>query len=64
MDISGIAAVATGLSQAQTANSVQLAVFKKALDVEAQGALQLVQAAAQVIGSNPANMGNQVDTFA
>jgi hypothetical protein len=43
---------------------VQLAVLKKAMDIQAQGAMQLIQAAAQVIPNNPPNLGNQVDVFA
>ena len=37
MDVVSIAALATDLSQARTEQSVQLAVLKKAMDVEAQG---------------------------
>ena len=64
MDVSEIAATATATSQARTADAVQLAVLKKALDIQAQGAMQLVQAASQVIPNNPPNLGNRVDTFA
>lgn len=64
MDAVSIASLATDLSQARTAQSVQLAVLKKAIDIQAQGALQLVQAAAEVIPSNPPHLGNSVDTFA
>lgn len=64
MDITGIAASATALTQNQTANAVQMAVLKKAMDIESQSALQLVQAAAQAGYNNPPNLGNRVDTFA
>ena len=64
MDTSSIAALATDMSQARTANAVQIAVMKKAMDIEAQGAMQLIAAAAQVVPSNPPNLGNTVDTFA
>jgi len=63
MDVSGIASVATEMSQARTADAVQLAVLKKAMDIQAQGALQLIQSASQVIGNNPSNLGNKVNTF-
>ncbi|HPU80161.1 YjfB family protein, partial [Accumulibacter sp.] len=53
MDVSGIASVATEMSQARTVDAVQIAVLKKALDIQAQGAMQLVEAAAQVIPNNP-----------
>lgn len=60
MDVSAIAATATAIAQGTTADAVQVAVLKKAMEVEAQGALQLVQA----ITSNPPHLGNRVDTFA
>jgi len=64
MDVAGFAAVATDMAQARSADAVQIAVLKKAIDIGAQGAMQLVQAASQVISTNPPNLGNQVDTFA
>jgi len=64
MDVAGIATVATDMAQARSADAVQIAVLKKAMDIEAQGAMQLVQAASQVISTSPPNLGNQVDTFA
>jgi hypothetical protein len=64
MDVSSIAGVATDLSQSKIEGQVQIAVLKKVMDVEAQAALQLVQAAAQVIPTNPPNLGKSVDTFA
>jgi len=64
MDISGIAALATGMSQARTADAVQLMVLKKAMDIEAQSGLQLILAASNVVPSNPPNLGNRIDTIA
>lgn len=64
MEITGIAASATAMSQAETATAVQMAVLKKALDIEGQSALQLVQAATQTGYNNPPNLGNRVDIFA
>jgi hypothetical protein len=63
MDISVVSAAVTA-AQADTASAVQMAVLKKALDMEGQSALQLVQAATQVSYNNPPNLGNKVDTFA
>jgi hypothetical protein len=64
MDTLAIASLATDMSQARTANAVQLSVLKKAMDIGAEGALQLVQAAAQATGAvNPPHLGNSVDTF-
>jgi hypothetical protein len=64
MDVSNLAAVATDLSQSKIEGQVQVAVLKKAMDIESQASLQLVQAAAQVISTNPPNLGKSVDTFA
>jgi hypothetical protein len=70
MDTLAIAALATDMSQAKTESAVQMAVLKKAMDIEAQGALQLVQVAAQATQAsqasynNPPNLGNSVDIFA
>jgi hypothetical protein len=64
MDVSGISSLATAMTQAQTADAVQLAVLKKAMDIQAQGAMQLIQAASQATSNNPPHLGNQVNTFA
>lgn len=64
MDVSTIAALATQLSQAKTANEVQTAVFRKALDLKTQSAMQLIDAASQAGRANPPHLGNQIDTFA
>lgn len=56
--------MATGMAQAETADAIQLAVLKKALDIQGQGALQLLQAATQMSYNNPASLGNGVDVFA
>lgn len=64
MDVAGIAAASTALSQIRFAQAAQIAVLKKALELEGQGALQLVQAVAQVIYNNPPNVGGNVDTVA
>ena len=59
MDVSAIASVATEMSQVQTAQAVQLAVLKKAMAIEEQSAMQLLQA----LPSNPPNLGNNVDVL-
>lgn len=65
MDVSAIASLATEASQARTADAVSVAVLKKALDVEAQGAAQLVQAAVQSMqaGGRPPRPGSFIDVF-
>lgn len=60
MDVSAIASLATEMSQNQTAQAVQIAVLKKAMDIEAQSAMQLLEA----VPSNPPNLGNNVNLFA
>ena len=64
MDVSGISSTGSALTQGGLNEAVQVAVLKKAIDIEAQGALQLIQGAAQVTATNPPNLGNGVDTFA
>lgn len=64
MDVGTIAAIATDMVQTRTAQAAQLAVLKTAMNLQAQGALQLLQAATQSVASNPPNLGNRVDTFA
>ncbi len=66
MDTAAIASLATSMSQAQTADAVQVAVLKKALDVQANGALQLLAAATQVsqVVNNPPHLGNNIDVRA
>jgi hypothetical protein len=64
MDTLAIASLATEMAQTTTQQAAQLAVLKKAMNIEAQGAAQLVQAAAQVMqASNPAHLGNAVDLY-
>jgi hypothetical protein len=61
MDVTSLATIATRMSQAQTQSAVQLAVLKKAMDTQAQGAMQLIQAVAQSTPNNPPHLGNHVD---
>ena len=64
MDLTAIASVATAMSEAKTGQAVQMAVLKKAIDLQAEGAIQLVLAATQAVAGNPPHLGNRVDTFA
>jgi hypothetical protein len=59
MDVGAIASASTEMSQVQTADAVQVAVLKKAMDIQEQSALQLLQA----VPNNPAHLGNNVDQF-
>ena len=67
MDISsvnGIARLASALTQAQTGDAIGIAVLKKSIDLQAQGALQLIQAIPQLATNSPPNLGSGVNTFA
>ena len=58
MDTSAIASLATELSQARTGDAVQIAVLRKAMDIEAAGALQVLQALPPL--ANPANKAQKL----
>lgn len=60
MDVSSIGSLSTALSQAQTGDAVSTLVLKKAMQIQEQNALQLLQALPQV-ANNPPNLGNSVD---
>ncbi len=59
MDIANVSSLSTALTQQKTGDAVGTLVLKKALDLQAQSAAQLIQALPQV--SNPPNLGNSVD---
>ena len=66
MDISNVASVAayaSAVSQAQVGDAVAISVLKKALDIQAQGVMQLIQAIPQVSGTTE-TLGNNVNTTA
>lgn len=60
MDVSSIGSLSTALSQAGTGDAAAIQVLKKAIDIEAQNALQLLETLPPV-SSNPPNLGNSVD---
>lgn len=60
MDVSSIGSLSTALSQAQTGDAVSTLVLKKAMQIQEQNALQLLQALPPV-ANNPPNLGNSVD---
>jgi hypothetical protein len=57
-----IAALATEMSTTRTEQAAQIAVLKKAMELQGQGAIQLLQAAVQTY-NNPSHLGNSVDVF-
>lgn len=63
MDVGAIGSLSTALSGSQTADAVQMAVLKKTMDIQEQSAMQLLQTL-PAMPSNPAHLGNNVDTFA
>jgi len=64
MDINGVVASISASTQTRTLDAIQLAVLRKAMDIQAQNALQLVQAATQTTASSSPELGSQVDVFA
>ena len=64
MDVAAIGSLSTALAGAKTEDAVQTSVLKKALDIQAQSAMQLIEGAAQTGTTNPAHLGNNVDVFA
>jgi hypothetical protein len=63
MDISSVGSLSTALSSSATGDAVGIQVLRKALDIQEQGAMQLLQALPQV-PSNPPNLGNSIDVKA
>ena len=63
MDTSAIATLATDMATLRTGQAVQMAVLKKAMDLQGQGAIQLLTSAVQSY-NNPPHLGGSVDTFA
>lgn len=65
MDVSSIAKLATSIAETGTRQDVSLAVFKKAQQIEAATATQLLDALPAVQSANlPAHLGNKIDTTA
>ena len=65
MDVTAISSTAMEMSQLRTEDAVSTTVLKKALDIQAQGALQLLQAATQSMQTinNPPHLGNKIDVL-
>ena len=60
MDVSSVGSLSTALSQSQTGDTVSTIVLKKAINIQEQNAMQLLQAIPQP-PSNPPHLGNSVD---
>lgn len=63
MDVSAIASLATEMATTRTEQAAQIAVLKKAMELQGQGAIQLLTAATQSY-NNPPHLGNSIDVFA
>lgn len=66
MDVTSIANVATSMSEANTSQAVSIAVFKKAMDINAAGALALIEAIPDntSIQNLPSHLGQNINTTA
>ena len=61
---SGLATLATAMSQARTEDAVGVAVLKKALDIQKESAAQLLQSLPTPTAALPAGVGGRIDTTA
>ncbi len=60
MDVSTVSQLASSLSQARTGDAVGVQVLKKAMDLQAQNAAQLIAALPQA-PANPPHLGQSID---
>ena len=61
MEIDAIAAVSMQMSAAETANAVEIAMLRKALDAEQALAAQILQSLEAAIPAMPASYGHKLD---
>jgi len=67
MDVAGIARIATEMTDFSTKEAVGIAVLKKAIDINAAGALALIEAIpdnSQSAPNLPLNLGRNINTIA
>lgn len=62
MDVSNIASLSSSVAQMKVGDAVGISVLKKALEIESQNVLMLLQAIPSAI--NPPHLGNNVDVRA
>ncbi len=60
MDVSAIASASTAMASAQVGNAVQVSVLKKAINIQAQGAMALLDALPQP--ALPPHLGQNINT--
>lgn len=65
MELSNIAAAVSNAKMAKTASDVSILTLNKALDIQSDSALQLIQAIPDLsaLSSNPPNLGNSIDVM-
>lgn len=54
-------AVTSAVGQADVTQPASIMALKKAIDMQAQGAAQLIQALPQIQYNNPPNLGQNID---
>lgn len=66
MDVTSIANTATAMSDVKTDQAISIAVLKKAMDINAAGALTLIEAIPEnsPIQSLPPHLGQYINTTA
>lgn len=64
MDVSSIAAAASANSASQLREQVSVSVLKKALDIQEQGAMQLLEALPQPVAAPAGSAGGVINTYA
>ncbi|MEQ1719894.1 MAG: YjfB family protein [Nitrosomonas sp.] len=66
MDVTGIANTATAMNDVKTDQAISIAVLKKAMDINAAGALALIEAIPEnsPIQSLPPHLGQNINTTA
>jgi hypothetical protein len=60
MDVSSVGGLTSAMSPVEIRDAANTAVLKRAIDIQAQNAAQLLEALPQV-SNNPPNLGNSVD---
>ena len=64
MDVNNIANLVTTMANQSTRDAINIAVLKKALEIQASSAAALIDALQQPAAVNPPHLGNTIDTSA
>ncbi len=65
MDLTSIAGSAVALNVSQTQQALQISILKKTMEIQSQGVMALLEAAAQPAAANlPAHLGQNINTVA